>query len=127
MPGGAEDRVTAFRSFNTHVWLRAPLSRREFEVPAGGGRNPGRQDSGERACSTKELFTQTRDEKKPEQTRSLWPPIALVPGFSLTCHGTFRVAVFDLFSFGVIWAAEAKKRIFVPAHAILALLTRSVL
>ena len=111
MPGGAEDKVTAF-SFVQHGRLAQPPHFRggnlRFQPEAGGSR--AGKLPGQRARSKEEWFTQTRDEKKPEQTRSPWPPIALVPGFLLTCHGTFRIAIRGLASFRVILRPEAKKR-----------------
>ena len=111
MPGGAEDKVTAF-SFVQHGRLAQPPHFRGGNLrfqPEAGGTRAGKLP-GQRARSKEEWFTQTRDEKKPEQTRSPWPPIALVPGFLLTCHGTFRIAIPGLASFRVILTAKAKKR-----------------
>ena len=111
MPGGAEDKVTAF-SFVQHGRLAQPPHFRGGNLrfqPEAGGTRAGKLP-GQRARSKEEWFTQTRDEKKPEQTRSPWPPIALVPGFLLTCHGTFRIAIRGLATFRVILRPEAKKR-----------------
>ena len=52
--------------------------------------------------------------------------IALVPGFSSTCLGTFHIAVFGSSTFGIIWTTEAEKRVFMPAHAVSAFLARSL-
>ena len=118
MPGGAEDKVTAF-SFVQHGCLAQETHFR------GGTLRFQPEVEGTRAGKIR--LNGPAIQKNGLPTRSPWPSIEPAPRFSLTCHGTFRIAVLDLATFRIIWAADTKKRIFVPSQAILALLAGSVM